>query len=363
MLNSTPFQAASFAHGAADGAAQQILLVKGTWRLVSGKLAAADRQLPLLRDAITVRLFALPLEPVQCAALKGCEHEIWTRFESDYTPPKPCFDLLINGWAQTNDAKAYQRIPCAVEFNAKRLLDLHGHAPRHWSRAAVLDPAIEAALPVHRVPMLYPFAFGGCGPREQRDQNERDPKANTPAAPARWPHNQYGMGYHHAAKAARQMPLPWIEFPKKPIRHWNDTPPVLALGHTSVADLPRRALQGTFDDVWRTRRAPALPLDFDPRSRNAAAEPLQLATCPKAGDVLTLLNLGPGAHHTIRFPSLRLEAQAERADGTRLTSHWPVWDTLIAEPEEDHFALVWRAAIPDPGGRLSRITLLARAQE
>ncbi|MCL1961068.1 MAG: DUF2169 domain-containing protein [Desulfovibrionaceae bacterium] len=349
IFNSAPFQAISFSHESPAGQMVQILLVKGTWALSSGRLAPPQRQAPIWMRDETVALGALDLDPVQRQVIAGREGQAWLRYESDLVPPKPRFDLIINAWVQRK-GRTFFELPGAVDFQGQRLLSLNAFAPRIWG-SGVLSPIIKAAkAPVAKVPAFNVFAFGGPANRAVAAGSG----AQKPVAERKhWPANQDGMGYCTEAMGVAGVALPWLETPGRPIRQWNDRPPVAALGHASRADQPRRALQGTVN-----KESSALPADFDPRYYNAAPPELQLLQRPRPGDKVELLNLSRDGHCAFGFPSVTLQAMGEERGGRR---HAPAplhWDTLLIEPEEDRACLVWRAQLADPGRKLAGFTLM-----
>lgn len=346
IFNSVPFQAATFPHEWRAGEVVQILVVKGTWSLSSGRMAPPHRQVPIHPIDETVTLENLTLEPVQRQFLAGREKDTWLRYESDLTPPKPQFDLIVNAWVQHKEQRFHQ-MPFSVDLNGQRLLHQVALAPRIWSHG-VLGPVIkEAAAPVSKVPAFNVFAFGGPANRSAIATRN----AERPTGVGSWPANQDGMGYCTEAILAAGVALPWLEMPDHRISQWHDRPLTAALGHVSRADQPRQALQGTSDDRGK------LPADFDRRSFNAAPTSLQLARSPKPGDRVTLSNLSRDGHCTFAFPQLTLWAMGEKRAGQRVSPVQLLWDTLLLEPEADRASIVWRAAIEDPEGSLASITL------
>lgn len=336
VINNTPFQAASFPCDDENGRTRQVIVVKGTWQLSTGRLAAAEHQYPVLRSAAECCLGELELDPTQRKLIQGREAERWTRFEGDYLPAKPNFDIIINAWAQTPHATPQASIECAVDYNDRPLLRLMAHAPRIWRKSlgGFGNPTIEQIAPATRIPLIHAFAFGG------------DAIGATTPTPA-WLSNQNGMGYYAQHKAAHDQPLPWIESPAQPIRQWDDRPAPIALGHCSAADTPRRRMQGSFDDAWQRERAPLPPFDFDPRYYNAAPSALQLPTLPTAGARFSLYHLGKQARLDVRLPAVRIQASAETAGGARHAPRDARWDTLLIEPEEDRYMLIWRTSFTD----------------
>lgn len=353
VTNDTPLAVDSYADTDEHGVPQRWLIVKATFRLSTGRLAA--RQLPVYRTAQTHALGDLALEAAQRRAIASRQGQPWVRHEVDLQPLKPHFDVIVHAWAQMPDGRPRTHFDAQVEAFG-RVVKLRGHAPRHWRRAlGLLGPRVPRVdAPVRRVPLLYPFAFGG----EATIGRGRHRRTEA------WEPNQEGMGYCLSARAAPHTPLPWVEAAAHPMRHWRDRPQVLALGVMGAHDQPRLGWQGTRDDAWQCGRAPRAPLDHHPRCRNAAAVPLQFAQTPAPGQQVRLHHLGARAVQAVSLPLLHLEVGARTSVGRCLPVQAAHWDTLIIEPDENHYAIVWRAALrdTDPSGPITRLRLRARTQ-
>jgi hypothetical protein len=358
IFNSAPFHARSFPHETPDGEQLEVLVVKGTWKLSSGRLAPLEEQAPIRMLDETLKLGELELEAVQKQAISGRENDQWLRYETDFSPPKPNFDLIVNAWVQSK-GKRFLRQSCTIEFRGKKLFSLIAHAPRIWANG-LLMPVIQGLRePVLRVPAYNVFAFGGCANRHVGAAAQKQ----TPSGAKHWPFNQNGMGYCIAASKAAGVALPWLEAPKHSIAYWSDQPPVAALGHLSLADLPRRALRSAGGSQNKTQKTSTVEAveTIHPSGFNAAPPELQLSKRPKPGDTLDLWNLSQDGHCQFTFPDITLSAMGEGQGGQKQAPVKLDWDTLLIEPEADSAALVWRAALPNATGKLASITLVGES--
>ncbi|GKS94133.1 DUF2169 domain-containing protein [Acidovorax sp. SUPP2825] len=354
ILNHTPFRTEAFPHQDAERRNAALLIVKGTWQLAEAaglppQLAAAKDQAAISREGMRQTLGSLPLEAAQAAAIVARRHELWTCLETEYVPPKPCFDLIVNGWAVAPDGCPRPWIDAAVDYlgtsGSRRLIELRAFAPRTWLPELGLIGRLRASgeATASRIPLLRPFAFGG---------QEKDPQTGQVHA---FEPNPEGMGWYRSAAAAKGASLPWIEPLNRAITAWDDTLEPIALGHVPPHHVPRRDLQGTFGDTWASTRAPELPEDFDPRHHNAAPDALQLRESPRPGHCLALHGMSEKGPLYFTWPPLALTVQAETAGGTLLPPQELLWDTLLVDTATQRASLLWRAVIVPPA--LERIGL------
>ncbi|MBF9263994.1 DUF2169 family type VI secretion system accessory protein [Paracidovorax cattleyae] len=347
ILNHTPFRAQTFVHRDARTGPALVVAVKGSWLLshtegAPARLAPAERQAPMYRSGLQQTLGSLPLEDAQAAAIQDRASECWSRIESEHVPPKPCFDLLLHAWAVAPGGQPVRAMDAAVDILAgtvaRRLLALRAFAPRTWTAdfGGLGRLRADCTHTASHIPLLRPFAFGGqC----------TDPATGRHHAIEA---NPEGMGYYRTAADARGSPLPWVELADRPMQDWDDRPEPAALGPVPPHHVPRRDLQGTFDEHWRATRAPELPDDFDPRHYNAAPEALQLRELPHPGHRLALHGMDAAGPLFFTWPEITLTAQAETTGGTLLPPQEMRWDTLMADTGDRLASLLWRTAIPLP---------------
>lgn len=343
ILNNTPFAAQAFPHTDAQGVHSLALVAKGTWELAAGatnlpRLRPAERQRPIHRAGLLRPLGSLARDEFQAQVLQPRAQQPWPICEPEHVPPKPWFDLLLDACAVSPNGRPASSIDVAVDYERQgrqhRLAALRAFSPRIWIKDFGQLKASELG-PSLRIPLLRPFAFGG---------QTLDARGNSLVDE----HNPDGMGFYGTAAQAASAPLPWMQALDKPLRYWDDTvaEQALGLGLVPAHHQPRRALQGSFDDAWRQSRAPLLPLDHDPRHRNAAPQSLQLAESPRPGDVLALHHMGTEPLMRFVWPRVALVAQAETAGGTLLPPQELRWDTLAVDTEQADASLVWRALLP-----------------
>jgi len=366
LINHTPFHADLFPHSLANGQRGVVVVVKGTWMLgtsrnASAALAPYDRQVPLYRDPPLESLHQLiqdmALSAAQAEIIRALPVEPWAKHETDFCPPKPRFDVIVNGWANEPNLREFVQTAVAVDHvdrqqHVHRLTELQGHAPRRWVKrlGGFADPLAEYIEPVLRVPLFRPFAFGGQG-------------LETDGSTVSFEQNPSGMGYHLQRETAAGAPLPWTESACEPIHHWSDTPAPVALGAMPIHHLPRRSLQGSYDIRWEQHGLPGRPLDSDPRLHNAAPEALQLKVAPLAGEALVLHNMGDQAQLYFSWPAIALCACPETVGGTRLPTQELNWDTVVIDTGQRTATLVWRAYLPVPQlEKLGGINLQAHAR-
>ena len=139
--------------------------------------------------------------------------------------------------------------------------------------------------------------------------------------------------------------LPNIEDPAALLRSAGDAPPPASFSAVAPSWAPRRALAGTYDDAWRSHRAPLLPRDFQARYHQAGAlltpeflrggEEVMLEGMTSSGVLAT-----PLPRHTVR---------------ALVGQRWvvPTIATVLLEPDEDRVELTLRFVV-DVTGKLDR---------
>jgi hypothetical protein len=351
LINNTPFSAAVFPHTRQDGTQLQVVIAKGTWLLgegASGRLAPPEKQVSINRFALEQTLTNLAVADCQREALDERQGDKWTVAETDCVPPKPLFDLIVNGWALS--AQPQETIDCGLDYQSRRLISLRAYAPRRW-KPTITGLSASFCGAVHRVPLLLPFSFGGA-----TEINKNTKKF--------FESNPDGMGFYGSSAVARDKPLPWVERHDNLIAKWSDAPPPIALGYLPASHASKQKYQGTFDAAWRETRAPNLPADFDSRYYNSAPSELQLTERPKPGHRLTLHNMTSTGKAYFDWPTIALTAQAQTSSGTRLRPLELLWDTLIVDSTEQLASLIWKAELMPPFGQaIGKLVLGAQVRE
>lgn len=245
----------------------------------------------------------------------GPPHNSSLKYPGELHLRKPGTDILVLG-----DAAAASRRPVDVidvGLRIGNLLDKHIRVTgdRTWQAEGPSRPA-----PFARMPLRYERARGGPLP----DSDEVDLQ------------NPVGTGHRDR--------LPNLEDPSRPMRHARDTPPPVGFGPIAPTWAPRRDRVGTYDDHWRTSRAPYLPADFDPRFFLTAPPDQVLSSRLGGGELIELHNFWPAPHLRTHVPDCQLSADAQVAGKTE-PIHLAL-ETLLLEPGEHQMELLWRGSLP-----------------
>jgi len=107
---------------------------------------------------------------------------------------------------------------------------------------------------------------------------------------------------------------------------------------------PRVKYAGTYDQKWLDEVMPVLPRDFDERSFQAAPEDQQTDYL-RGGEEVELLNLTPEGKTKFRIPTVEVPVEFSLHGGDRKEFNAPI-DTVVIEPDERRFLVVWRANLP-----------------
>lgn len=104
---------------------------------------------------------------------------------------------------------------------------------------------------------------------------------------------------------------------------------------------PRLELAGTYDEAWRTSRAPLLPEDFDERFYLCSPEDQRPKSCLEGGDQLLLENLSPEGTLRLELPRCVLTFSTSFSDG-QPQNHLARLFSVTVEPEHARLQLVWQ---------------------
>jgi hypothetical protein len=203
---------------------------------------------------------------------------------------------------------------------------------RVWKKG-LFGTGPSSPAPVSSVPLVWERAYGG---REELGEGK-----------LAWePRNPVGCGFVKKRRPAdlAGTPVPNVEDPSHPLRSPGDRVPPAGVGFVAPSWQPRFAFAGTYDPAWQKRRAPYLPKDFDPRFFQTAPPDQIYPGWLKGGEPVELVNLSPAGVQRFELPVCVLEAEA-RVDGA---VHRPPLsiETLLLEPDQGRFSLLWRGAVP-----------------
>lgn len=315
FTNGTPFTAEVLLLSDAAARSQVTLIAKATYAIGrGGRLALAEEQAP-------VRLFPEPWDDAPGASL---------RHESDAVPFKPAADVLLLGTVVPRRGRTTEVDVALHVGSLVRRARVFGD--RRWEQGRS-GLAIGPAEPFERMPLVHERAYGGTAPA---------PGGGEPVAFAA---NPVGRGFvpPGAEEDADGALLPNLEDPGALVTTPADRPAPAAFGVVSPGWSPRVEHLGTFDEAWRERRAPHLPLDFDPRFWNVAPPALRLAGGLRAGDHVEVEGVSPDGALRFELPAVALVATVRLAPDEPRTVAMRA-DTLVVDADRRLVEIVLRAS-------------------
>lgn len=196
---------------------------------------------------------------------------------------------------------------------------------RVWVEGGATEP-----MPFIEMPLDWTRAYGGTVSRERGIVDERNP---------------LGIGYGGARSSDPEVrsELPNIEDPSAPMQTPDSAGRPVGFGMMPRSWLPRRALAGTFDNLWQRTRWPLAPSDQDPAYCQCAPPDQQLARYV-GGEPVRLVNLSPGGELDVRLPHLDVPLHLVYAD--RYVRGELHVDTVELEVSARRVTLTARAAVP-----------------
>jgi hypothetical protein len=318
IQNRTRFSVAIFPMLDRDRRDVATVLVKGTFELGRREsLSPAEAQVPVTYGD----------------ELHGDPETSSVRLESDATPAKKGTDVVLLGHAYARRSAATVDVAIAAG-PLRKVVRVFGN--RYWVRA-LGKWEMSSPTPFEQVPLRYERAFGGA------DRSDPDP-----AAHAHEKRNPVGTGFTTGKRASQLegLALPNLEDPSALISSPQDRPAPAAFGFVGRSWEPRAALAGTYDERWRRERCPFPPDDFDDRFHHGASPGLISATPFRGGEPVVVTNASPEGDLRFAIPSRALEIDVLLRGEE--TSHRPVLDTVVIEPDEQRVVVCWRATVPCP---------------
>lgn len=262
------------------------------------------------------------------------------RFESDYVPPKPRTDVLVNAIARSPGGSAAITWPVFVEVGPVRQV-LRVTGPRSWRRSLFGGWSLDEPAPCSRVPVRYEYAFGGAAVRRQSGAEEEWLSFSN--------QNPIGRGWIDPGTNEREVAAAQIEDPDHIITSAGDRPPPAGLGALHRSWQPRLARAGTFDQKWLDNSWPHLPEDFDFAHYNAALPDLMAPAYLRGDEEVKLGGLLPGPfEHRFTLPGYTMIKAIRLGEGPKVLVKMNL-DTLVVDvvsddPSQWRVHLSWRSA-------------------
>jgi hypothetical protein len=334
LENETPFKTGLAIFPDAEGIDTLYLAIRGAFTFERG-LAVAEEQPPLKL---------------------GDEH--WgdptstsLKYAGEIHLLKPSTDVALVGHAYAMGGRPVPTVDVALAVGPLRKV-IRVFGDREWK--GTIDPHISAPALFDRMPLVYERAFGGI--------LEIDPDTR---AMTRDPRNPVGVGFAHLRRggAISARKLPNLEDPAHLIARPSDRPPPAGFGYIAPSWEPRRSAAGTYDEHWKSKRAPFLPADFHARFFNAAHPDLICKGYLQGGEEVSALHVTPSPLLRFRLPVCRFDARVHIAGAVeRPPLHL---ETVLIEPDDRRVSLIWRgAARCDRSAlRISRVRIAMAALE
>jgi hypothetical protein len=318
LVNKTPFTAALLPALAKDGSEHLVVVTKATFEVSRTRgMQIAAEQAPI---AFADVFHGDPLG----SSLK---------YASDGALRKNGVDVVLSG-AAFGPASGVSTLDVELRIGGARKI-VRAFGPRVWSRGS--DGKLRPSRPgmLKMVALRWESAFGGT------DTTDPDPRNHA------WcESNPVGRGFvapGSRVDLAGQL-LPELEDPDDPIREVGHAPRPGGFGFVASSWLPRRAWAGTYDETWRSERAPLLPLDFDDRHFSAASAGLSLPSLA-GNEAISATHVRPGGG-AFEATLPRHHFDVEVTSGATTTKTRARLDTVVIETELDRLLLTYRAAVP-----------------
>jgi hypothetical protein len=296
-----------------DGRDWCVVVVKGTFTVApDGSTRLAEKQAPL----------------VYADEHYGDPAKTSIKYECDFAAFKPRADVLVVGHAVAPKGKKAEQMMVGLEVGPikKEALVL---GDRVWeTRMLVARPTPPE--PFEKVPLVWERAFGGT------DETGDPPKLHGLER-----QNPVGVGFFENldAKNIVGKPLPNVDDPKDRFGGLLDRPKPIGFGVVGRSWLPRIKHAGTYDKKWLDEKFPFLPSDFDYQYFQSAPVDQQ---CPhfQGGEQVRCTGMVPEGPFWFQVPKVDAPLRyrfREREEVAR-----PVLDTLIIEPDQRRFSVLYR---------------------
>jgi hypothetical protein len=192
----------------------------------------------------------------------------------------------------------------------------------------LLGATLDAARPFTTMPLVYERAFGGVHVIDAEKGKIKAEEANP-----------VGRGFR-AEKRRQELKGTLAPNLLDPV----DAERPAGYGFIAPHWQPRRGYAGSYDAAWERERAPYLPADFDPRFFNAANPDLVADGYLQGGEPVELAHLSPHGRLSFVLPRCRFDLAVRLGSATQQPAF--NLETVLFEPDDERFSMLWRAAVP-----------------
>lgn len=316
VFNETPYQVGHWEAMYEPGEPFMSLIIKGSFRIIDGGACTAlppDKQ-QLIHNAETY------------LDKHGNSHKT----PMDAAPFKRRGEWLFIGSAHAPDGEPVEMLEASIAVGgAKKTISVLGH--RQWVREADGSARLTDPEPFTEMPLRAEFSHGGIGSS----------------------YNEHGIGYAPLGlEAGAIVPAANIVAPGHVRISWDQDLPPVGFAMLPPELLPRRTLLGTYDDMWRVRRQPLPPADFDPGFFNAAPVDQQIEGFFKGDEEFAFNNLHPETpEFRTRLPGTKVRAfvnrqlDPDKPDELTFSEVITVLDTCTFDMPARVVTLSWRGTL------------------
>ncbi len=314
IVNNTPFSTSFFISPNEKGIDTLYIVVKATYTMDGLKIT--EDQLPV----------------VMADEFWGEASESSLKYASEMHLTKPTSDIVVIGHACASENQKVQELDVKVSVGKKsKTIKVFGD--RKWTSGIVgLKPS--PPVPFETMPLTYERAYGGT--------HIPDPKKETILSEQ---YNPIGKGFKGKKNTSEMKDtwLPNLEDPKNLITSPKDTPKPVCFGYVAPNWEPRISYAGTYDKNWQKKKAPYLPTDFDPRFFNCAHPDMITDKYLTGGEAVKIENMSSKGPIAFNLPQKTVQVSVSIA-GQTVSPHLNL-ETVLLEPNENRFAMVWRTEI------------------
>lgn len=270
-----------------------------------------------------------PVAPTAEDVYWGSPGKSSLKYASEIHTGKGGTDVVMVGSAHAPGGRAVSEMLVAISVAGRRKV-VRVSGDRTWRP---LTGGISGAAPFMFMPLTYERAFGGT----------HEATGQATLAEER---NPVGVGFRgrRSTNDVAGQKLPNLEDPSSPLKAFGDGPAPAGFGFIAPSWLPRRTHAGTYDQAWKTNRAPYLPRDFDRRFSNAASAGLAFDRFLSGGEALEVIGASRDGVLRLTIPRARPQLSVAIA-GERHTPAVEL-ETVLIEPDDERLCLSWRARIP-----------------
>jgi hypothetical protein len=331
VTNVTPFQALGVEHRFYNGHPYDCLFVKATFRI-----GRDNRLLPLINQP----------KFIVNDVYEGDEETTALKYPSEIIPYKPSTDVIVVGSAKPQGGNpceqwlANLRIARVEPTNAKPeqaeqriLLDktIKLTGSRHWKHALIGGWQLSPIEPVSAVKLSYALSYGGSSHEVKKEDD------------VYWP-NPFGRGFNgrNEIDRDRTYPAPQIFRPNDDEPKWEREFTPVGFSPVDGKQSARLQFAGTYDQAWKDKVAPNIPLDMKLDFWNVVPQDQVVKPYLDGGELVKTIGLFPTDNGSFEFAMPSYNVFAVPLKGFDKDDGMPMHiDTLTIDLDTKHVTVRW----------------------